>query len=334
VAAAVAAVAVHGRRRRTEAAAAPTDWLPPASAPPTDGAEAWDHATPLVTPLDQFHVTDVNFGAPAVQINTWRLSVTGEVARPVDLDWEALLALGTVDIDAAMVCIHNRVGWERVANARWQGVPLAALRDLVGAKMTSTDALTKAADGFTISLPLAELEAAGMHSYIVVGMNGHPLTAAHGFPARFMVPGLYGQFAGVKWLTGIHFTNYHIPGDWERRGWPPEAVMARTHSRIDAVRQMGDTILVTGVAWAPPNGVAAVEVSVDGGPWVGAELAAAVGPMAWRRWRSRLVLAPGPRRIRARSIRADGQVQDGEPRPPFPSGVSGYHEVVANVAYG
>lgn len=329
LAAAAAAVAVRAKRRRAEAAASPTDLLLPAFAPPTDGAEGWDHPTPLVTPLDQFHVIDVNFGSPAVKIDAWRLSITSEVARPVDLDWEALLALGIVDIDAAMVCIHNRVGWERVANARWQGVPLAPLRDLVGAKMTSTDVLTKAADGFEISLPVAELEARGLSSYIVIGMNGHPLTAAHGFPARFLVPGLYGQFAGVKWLTGIHFSNHHIPGDWERRGWPPEAVMARTHSRIDAAHQVGDKILVMGVAWAPPNGVAAVEVSVDGGPWVGAELAGAVGPMAWRRWRSRLMLAPGEHRIRARTVRADGQIQDGEPRPPFPSGVSGYHEVVA-----
>lgn len=100
----------------------------------------------------------------------------------------------------------------------------------------------------------------------------------------------------------------------------------------DAALQTGDTLLVAGVAWAPPHGVAAVEVSVDGGPWVGAELAAAVGPMAWRRWRKELYLAPGPHHLRARSVRADGQVQDGEPGPPFPSGVTGYHEVVANVA--
>jgi hypothetical protein len=108
-------------------------------------------------------------------------------------------------------------------------------------------------------------------------------------------------------------------------------VMARTHSRIDAARQIGDTMVVTGVAWAPPNGVAAVGVSVDGGPWVRAELAAALGPMAWRRWRAGLLLAPGPHRIRARAVRGDGQVQDGEPRPPFPSGVTGYHEIVATV---
>ena len=107
-----------------------------------------------------------------------------------DLDWAALLDLGAVNIDAAMVCIHNRVGWERVANARWQGVPLARLRHLAGARATAAHVVTTAIDGFTISLPLAELEARGLSGYVVVGMNGEPLTAAHGFPARFLVPGL------------------------------------------------------------------------------------------------------------------------------------------------
>lgn len=330
-AAAAAAVIAHARRQRVATEASPTDWVA-ATTLPTDGADTWDDATPLITPLRQFHVTDVNFGVPAVRIDRWRLSLTGDVTRSVDLDWSTLVGLGVVDVDAAMVCIHNRVGWERVANARWQAVPLAALRDLVGARTSVKEVLTTAADGFTIALPIAALEAAGLASYVAVGMNGHPLTAAHGFPARFLVPGLYGQFAGVKWLTGIHFTDRHIPGDWERRGWPAEAVMARTHSRIDGARQIGDRLLVTGVAWAPPSGVAAVEVSIDSGLWVRAELADSVGPMAWRRWRSRLTVLPGPHRVRARAIRADGQVQDGVPRPPFPSGVTGYHEVSVTVS--
>ena len=333
-AAAAAAVAAHRRRRRAEAAASPPSPPPLAAVPPTDGAETWDHPTPLVTPLDQFHVTDVNFGSPAVRLDTWRLVVNGEVAQPLHLDMAALVALGTVDVDAALVCIHNRVGWERVANARWQGVPLASLRDLVGAMPTATHVVTRSVDGFTISLPVAELEASGLDAYIVIGMNGQPLTTAHGFPARFLVPGLYGQFAGVKWLTGIDFTDHHVPGDWERRGWPPDAVLARTHSRIDGARQVDGTTFVSGVAWAPPDGVTAVELSVDGGPWVTAELADSLGALAWRRWRCRLVAPPGTHRIRARAVRGDGQVQDGGPRPPFPSGVTGYHEVVVTVADG
>lgn len=333
-AAVAAAVAAHRRRRQAEAAASSTGPSRLAAIPPTDGAETWGHPTPLVTPLDQFHVTDVNFGAPAVRPDTWRLVITGEVAHPGHLDLAALLALGTVDVDAALVCIHNRVGWERAANARWQGVPLASLRDLVETKPTATHVVTRSVDGFITSLPVVELEASGLDSYIVVGMNGQPLTSAHGFPARFLVPGLYGQFAGVKWLTGLDFTDRHVPGDWERRGWPPDAVMARTHSRIDGARQVGATMFVSGVAWAPPDGVAAVELSVDGGPWVTAELADSLGPLAWRRWRYRPVLAPGTHRIRARAARGDGQVQDGEPRPPFPSGATGYHEVIVTVADG
>lgn len=329
VAAAGAATFARAQRQRCDAAASPAASLPAAPTLPADGAGAWAGATPLVTPLELFHVTDINFGAPDVRLDTWSLRVTGAVGRPVDLDWGGLLALGTVDIDAVLVCIHNRVGWERAANARWHGVPFAVLRDFVGAEPSASHVLTRAADGFTIAVPVADLEGAGLTPYIVVGMNGHTLPAAHGFPARFFVPGVYGQFAGAKWLTEIQFTNRYVPGDWERRGWLHEPVWVRPHARIDGTRQEADALVVTGVAWAPPHGVAAVEVSVDGGPWAAAELAGEVAPIAWRRWRSRQVLARGHHRIRARAVRSDGEIQDGKPRPPFPTGVSGYQEVSA-----
>ena len=41
---------------------------------------------------------------------------------------------------------------------------------------------------------------------------------------------------------------------------------------------------VAGVAWAPARGIAAVEVSVDGGPWHQARLAAVDGIDTWRQW--------------------------------------------------
>lgn len=330
---AVAVAASLGVRRRRGAAASAD---PPGESPfPSgdtllDGAEGWDHPTPLITPLDLFHVTDTSFGTPLVRPEGWRLRVAGDDLRPTAIDWSDLVDLGATTVDAALVCIHNRIGWERAANARWHAVPLDAVRDLVGVPPTAHVATT-AVDGFTISVPVAELAAAGLGSFVVVGMNGRPLRPAHGYPARFFVPGLYGQFAGVKWLEEIRFTDRHVPGDWERRGWPPTSVMAQPHARIDGVRRSGASTVVSGVAWAPPAGVAAVEVSVDGGPWTSAHLARALGPFAWRRWQSRVVIPRGRHRVRARVLGADGRMQDGARRPPFPAGVTGYHGVRVTV---
>ena len=34
-------------------------------------------------------------------------------------------------------------------------------------------------------------------------MNGQPLPVEHGFPARMVVPGLYGYVSATKWVTEL-----------------------------------------------------------------------------------------------------------------------------------
>ncbi|MEU9451470.1 molybdopterin-dependent oxidoreductase [Streptomyces sp. NPDC048277] len=298
--------------------------LPPAR----DGAESWSGVSPLFTPVEDFYVTDVTMRPPLIAADSWELNVTGACAAPYHLSYAQLLAHGLVEFDAVLSCVHNRLGWDRLGNQRWTGVPLRDLLAKADPWPGARYLVTHAVDGWECSLPLELLDRAD--AYVVVGMGGRPLTAAHGFPARVFVPGIYGQFTGAKWLTGLRLTEHPNPDYWPPRGWPREPVHVRPLARIDSPapgRTTGSMVTCAGVAWAPPHGVETVEVRVDGGPWSPAELAAELAPAAWRRWRLPVPLMPGAHTVQARCSSRDGTRQSPVPRAPFPTGTSGYHTV-------
>src|SRR5680860_1813162 len=57
--------------------------------------------------------------------------------------------------------------------------------------------------------------------------------AVHGFPARLVVPGLYGYVSATKWLSSIELTTFElVQGYWIPRGWAREGPV-KTQSRID-----------------------------------------------------------------------------------------------------
>jgi len=299
--------------------------LPPAR----DGAEHWRGVSPLLTPVPDFYVTDVAMRPPTVDLRRWRLQVTGQVRRPMSLCYDDLVAGDLVEFDAAMVCIHNRLGWDRLGNQRWTGLPLAPL--LATAEPIESAALlvTRSVDGWDCSLPISLL--AELDAYVVLGMGGRPLTAAHGFPARVFVPGLFGQYTGAKWLTELRLQSEPNQDYWMPRGWPRDPALVRPLSRIDAPTHRSHChagpLTVTGVAWAPPGGVQAVQIAVDDQHWTDAQLADELAPAAWRRWRATVSLSPGEHDLRSRSIARDGTTQDATPRAPFPTGTTGHHRI-------
>ena len=128
----------------------------------------------------------------------------------------------------------------------------------------------------------------GRDALLAVAMNGQTLPVAHGFPARMVVPGLYGYVSATKWVTDINVTtfagNYAY---WVQQGWSQQAPI-KTESRIDVPNGISQIPVgrtaVAGVAWAQHKGIEAVEVRVDGGPWQQAQLAAVPDLDTWRQW--------------------------------------------------
>ena len=310
----------------------------------TDGAEEWDGAAALFTPSEEFYVTDVNLRPIAVDLADWRLDVRGPGGARGTLSHDDLLALRVRERDALLICVHNRLGWDRLGNQRWSGVPIGEVLGAAGVNVpddpASWDLAMTAVDGYSQVLPLDR--ALADDAWVVLGMGGRALPAAHGFPARVMTPGVVGQYNGVKWLRELVVTPREArTATWVARGWPRETIVPPPMARIDHPGEVGmpprlprrpeavplDPWIV-GTAWAPAHGgVGLVDVRVDDGPWQPAELARSLGPASWRRWRHRVQLTPGRHVVAARCVAADGAVQDPVPSPPFPDGATGHHTV-------
>ena len=284
--------------------------------------------TPLYVPNGDFYRIDTALIPPAIDPDGWHLEVRGDVDRPFSLTYTELMALPQIEADITLACVSNEVGGDLVGNARWQGVRLRDLLDRAGVRTRAEQVIGHSSDGFTAGFP-AELARTTEHAMVAVGMNGVPLPVEHGFPARLVVPGLYGYVSATKWLTAIELTGWDTDGYWIPRGWAKRGPI-KTEARIDVPRA-GSTIgagraVIAGVAWAPTRGIERVEVRVDDGPWQDATLADALGVDCWRQWHAVHELAPGTHTITARATDGTGATQTATPAPPPPDGASGYPE--------
>ena len=171
---------------------------------------------------------------------------------------------------------------------------------------------------------------------IALGMNGSPLPLDHGYPARLIIPGLYGFVSATKWLSEIELTTLEaFDGYWIPRGWAKIAPIL-TQSRIDVPAQ-GATVApgpvgIGGVAWAPDRGISGVEVSFDDGEWQAAEITVPLSDAAWVQWQHTWQAEPGDHRITVRATDGNGVVQTAEVTRPAPDGARGHHSIMVRVA--
>jgi DMSO/TMAO reductase YedYZ molybdopterin-dependent catalytic subunit len=234
-----------------------------------------------------------------------------------------------------IACVSNEVGGNLVGNALWKGVPLRELLDRAGVQSGASQVVGHAFDGWTAGFPTAWLDNPDREALVAVAMNGEPLPAEHGFPARLIVPGLYGYVSATKWLTKIGLTTLEaFNGYWVPLGWAKEAPIL-TQSRIDVPRRgesvAAGQVAVAGVAWAPDRGISAVEVQVDDDPWAPAELSAPISDATWVQWLYRWTAAPGTHRLSVRATDGTGEVQTASVSRPPPDGARGHHAINVQV---
>ena len=282
---------------------------------------------PLYVPNDEFYRIDTALLVPQIDPAGWSLDVRGRVARPFSLTYAELLAMPHIEADVTLACVSNEVGGSLVGNARWQGVPLSDLLERAGIRRGATQILGRSVDGFSAGFPTS-VALDGRAAMVAVAMNGEPLPAAHGFPARLVVPGLYGYVSATKWLSAIELTSFEeVEGYWIPRGWAREGPI-KTQSRIDVASRQA----VAGVAWAPTRGIERVEVRVDTGPWQEATLATPLGDDCWRQWFLPWEVAPGRYVLAVRATDGRGDTQTAERTDVAPDGASGHHTVQVDVA--
>jgi len=317
------------RRNVSQARAALRFPRPAVSAPPLPAGSNLDISglSSFITPNDSFYRVDTALLLPQVDPATWQLRIHGMVQREITITFAELLKRPLIEDYVTLTCVSDPVGGPYVGNAKWLGASLAALIRLARPLAGTSQLLCTSVDGFTSGTPL-EVVLDGRDALLAVAMNGEALPVEHGFPARMVVPGLYGYVSATKWVTDIELTTFAAASAyWVQRGWSQQAPI-KTESRIDvpvasASLRPGLT-QVAGVAWAQHKGIAAVEVRLNGGPWHEARLAAVPDIDTWRQWVWDWQATPGNYLIEARATDQAGYTQTAVQAQPPPNGASGY----------
>jgi DMSO/TMAO reductase YedYZ molybdopterin-dependent catalytic subunit len=291
--------------------------------------------TPLVVPNADFYKIDTALLVPRVDPATWTLDVTGMVAHPLTFTYDELLAMPLYEQYVTIACVSNLVGDHLVGNALWTGVRLKDVLEAAGVQPGATQIVGRSVDDFSVGFPTAWAMAPEREPMIAVGMNREPLPANHGFPARLIVPGLYGYVSATKWLASIELTTREaVDGYWVPLGWAKDGPIL-TQSRID-VPTSGATVPpgaveIGGVAWAPDRGITRVEVRIDDGAWQAARISRPISKATWVQWALAWTATTGPHSLEARATDGTGDVQTDQRSDPAPDGARGHHRISVTV---
>ena len=316
---------------------APTPTSLPAAAykpPPLATSLNIPGISPFYTPNADFYRVDTALVTPQLQASSWQLKIHGMVDKPMTITFDELMKMPMIEQDITLTCVSEAVGGGYVGNARWQGTLLADILRKTGIQSGADQIVMRDAKGMTIGVatdPVMD----GRKSLLAVGMNGQPLPAAHGYPVRVVVPGLYGYVSATKWVVDMEFTTFNaFNAYWVKQGWSQQAVI-KTESRIDVPKGRSTVpagqVTVAGVAWAQHRGVEVVEVSVDG-LWHEARLAPQDTIGTWRQWYYVWdATTPGLHELQVRATDKTGYTQTAVVHKTEPNGATGYHTIHVTV---
>ena len=298
---------------------------------------ARNHGMPLevlrepVTPVG-LHYLLIHYDIPAVDANTWHLSVDGLIAHELSLSLDDLRALPAHEVVATMECAGNGRArleprpvsqpWllEAVGTGRWRGARLQDVLERARVDDAAVEVLFTGLDRgvengeeqwFQRSLPIAEAQQPDV--LLAYELNGAPLPPQHGFPLRLFVPGWYGM-TNVKWLGRITAVGEPFAGYQQARGYrlrrhehdpgvPLQRILPRALMVPPGIPEFMSRertlapgpCTVEGRAWSGDAPIASVELSADGGDtWQNARLEPPdLGRWAWRRWTAEWAATPG-----------------------------------------
>lgn len=289
-----------------------------------------------LTPVEDFFAVG-HYGYPALDAASWALRVRGLVERPATLTLDELRARPRVERTTVFECSGNSRGTFHgmVGNATWAGTPLLPLLEEAGPMADTRDVHFWAADTGTEEIRGGEYEQKFARSMsmrhvrerepiLAYEMNGEPLTVVHGFPVRLIVPGWYGV-CQVKWLTDIELSHdrlmtrfmardyvtlmgHEVDGEVE---WVETSVTRqRPKSVVARVTRQGGRMTVFGVAWSDGTPLDRVEVSLDGGAAVAADLESQGDAYTWSFFSAGFPLpAAGEHTVVSRATDTEGRTQ-------------------------
>jgi sulfite oxidase len=306
----------------------------------------------FMTPTELFFAR--NHGTiPEVETEQYCLRVDGLVDTVSEFSLDAIQQdFEQVEVMAVLQCAGNRrdelaeiapipneLPWSAgaISNATWGG---ARLKDILAAAGVQTetqhvafrglDEVSRRGEtfGFGGSIPIDK--ALHPDTLLAYTMNGAPLTQAHGFPVRVIVPGYIGA-RSVKWVSDIRLQEMPSENYFQAHAYklfPPdvtpenvrweEGVMLGENSLNSVIcyPSDGDVLKaglnrIAGYAIGGINPIEKVEVSGDGGvTWQDAKLMSSNAyPWAWWLWQAQVELKSGVTQIIARAQDSAGETQ-------------------------
>ncbi len=301
---------------------------------PYDGLRVSGAGITPITSNEAFYTVTKNVIDPRITPARWNLGIGGSVATPTTWDLDELRAMPQITQETTLSCISNGVGDGLESNAMWTGIPLAELIMAAGPSDDTVEVLLTAVDGYTDTFSIDK--ALDPTTVLAFGMNGVDVPRRHGFPARLVVPGMYGE-KNLKWITRVELVTEERKGFYETQGWGPNFEIP-TRSRIASLTSGAQvprtsTTVLTGTAHGGNRGVARVEISVDAGrTWTDARITYPGTRLSWALWS--FDWRPGTAGVTQLVVRAtdqDGGLQIVDERGVVPQGATGLHKVDVTV---
>jgi DMSO/TMAO reductase YedYZ molybdopterin-dependent catalytic subunit len=288
------------------------------------------------TPVNQHYRIDISSRPPLIDAETYMLPIKGLVDTPLNLTLDDIRNnYEPMDQFVTLQCISNPLGGDLISTTQWTGVSFQKILADAGLQADAAYLRIYSADGFdeTVSIDLINQDERIMLAY---AWDRAPLTQDHGFPLRIYIPDRYGM-KQPKWIINIEVVANDEDGYWVRRGWDEIAQM-RTTSVVDTVatdaiirRDSKFFVPIGGIAHAGAREISKVEVKVDEGEWVEAELRAPLSATSWRIWRYDWPFEEGNHEFSVRAYAGNGILQIEEFEGARPSGATGIDSMNASL---
>lgn len=329
----------------------PSPTQPMPTPPPTEaGFTPVEGTRAEITPIEDFYRVDINLLPPGQQEfqqeadslaqklraqgelevpnESYLLVVEGLVENPLALNLNSIKTFSMAEVYATLECISNPIAGDLISTTLFQGARLRDVLESAKLKPEAVDIKFTCIDGYTESLPLEAAQ--DPDTLLCYNMGNQPITEEHGSPLRLYTPNRFGM-KNPKWIVKIEAVNKDYFGYWEQRGWSEQAFV-KTTSVIDTVKTTtSGKVDVGGIAYAGAQGIEKVELQVDEGEWITAEIDRPVSNLTWVLWRGTLEIPQGKHQITVRATDSSGELQTSKRSNTYPDGATGYHSMSVSI---
>jgi len=292
---------------------------------------------PEYTPVEDHYRVFIEVTPENIQEEDWSLPVTGLVDNELELTLQEIQDNYPARSEyITLNCISGRIPTTLISTTYWTGVSVQEVLNDAGVQDKAQYLFIESADGYyeIVSLDLIYSDPRIMFCY---SWDGEPLPKDHGFPLRIWIPDRFGM-KQPKWITGLELRETYQAGYWVERGWDKEALV-KARSVVDTVAveesyQEDDQQLIPfgGIAFAGARGISKVEVRIDGGDWLEADLRSPLSETTWVIWRYDWPFQEGEHTFAVRCFDGNGEMQILEESSARPDGATGLHSVTRKLS--